>query len=159
MLRHLSTPAFEPAHRVRLIHLYDLWRYQAAFLAEIDWRQLKARFPEVMIVLRLIAYVFSSSADALQRAPAGIGFGMVSLSEIAATNIGPFAKLSEVFSPPAWWLHGHYGVPPEQSLLFCRAVRRPLRVLRWVTRLQVLVFRNRTRLVRSSTAGREIGDN
>ena len=134
MLRHLSQHAFEPARRVRLIHLYDLWRYQSVFRDEIDWRHIQARFPEVMIVLHLIAYVFSSAAKAPENAPAGTGFGMVPLSEITAANISPFAKLSEVFSPPAWWLHGHYGIPPERSLLFCRAVRHPLTVLRWLTR-------------------------
>jgi hypothetical protein len=134
MLRHLTRHAFEPARRVRLIHLYDLWRYQSVFREEIDWRQIQARFPQVMIILRLIACVLSSSASALEAAPGGAGFGMVPLSEIASANISPFAKLSEVFSPPAWWLHGYYGVPPERSLLTCRAVRHPLRVLRWLTR-------------------------
>jgi hypothetical protein len=63
MLRHLSRHAFEPARRVRLIHLYDLWRYQSVFREEIDWRQVEARFLEVMRVLRWLA----------RRVVAGIG--------------------------------------------------------------------------------------
>jgi Uncharacterised nucleotidyltransferase len=132
MLRHLSRHAFEPARRVRLIHLYDLWRYQSVFRGEIDWRQIEARFPAVMIVLHLIAQVFSTKAR--ETAPGSVGYGMASLSEIATANISPFTKLCEVFSPPAWWLHGYYGVPLERSLLFCRAVWHPLRVLRWLGR-------------------------
>jgi hypothetical protein len=86
-----------------------------------------------MIVLRLTARVFSR-ANEQKTPPAGAGCGMVSLSEIAAAKISPFAKFCEIFSPPAWWLHGHYGVPPEQSLLLCRTVQHPLRVLRWLAR-------------------------
>ena len=42
------------------------------------------------------------------------------------------AKLAALFSPPAWWLHGFYGVPPENSLLICRTVRHPAMVARWM---------------------------
>ena len=118
-------------------------------------------FPEVMIVLRLIAYVFSSRPMRTEPAPAGAGFGMVPLSEIAAEDISPFTKLSQVFSPPAWWLHGHYGVPPERSLLFCRAVRHPLSVLRWLSRRVAagIGLSRRTRLRRFlAAADHEIAD-
>jgi hypothetical protein len=57
---------------------------------------------------------------------------MVALSEIAAAKEGFFAKLSELFNPPAWWVHGFYGVAPGQSLLFCRTVHHPLTVVRWL---------------------------
>ena len=137
MLRHLTRHAFLPSRRVRLIHLYDLWRYQAVFRDEIDWRALAARFPGVMNTLRLIGYVFPGPVSAyhtLDRVaiPPGVGQGMVALSEIAATKDGFFAKLSELFNPPAWWMHGFYGIAPGQSLLFCRIVRHPLTVGRWL---------------------------
>jgi hypothetical protein len=140
MLRHLCRHAFEPARQVRLIHLYDLWRYPAIFRDQIDWRLLAARFPHVIVALRLVAQVFPdgswSGIDHLaagsKRVPAGVGLGMLPLSEIAAADIGPAAKLAALFSPSAWWLHGFYGVPPEESLLACRTVRHPLMVARWL---------------------------
>ena len=58
MLRHLARHAFEPAHRIRLIHLYDLWRYPVRFHDRIDWGELEARCPDVIVVLRLVSYVF-----------------------------------------------------------------------------------------------------
>jgi Uncharacterised nucleotidyltransferase len=137
MLRHLAHHAFEPARRVRLIHLYDLWRYQTIFHEEIDWRTLEARFPETITILRLVSCVFRSrqAGDGLPGSgpvPAGVGLGMVPLSEIAASDAGFVAKLAAVFSPPAWWLHGFYGIPPEKSLVTCRVVRHPATVARWV---------------------------
>ena len=138
MLRHLTHHAFEPARRLRLIYLYDLWRYPAIFHDEIDWRELAVRFPDVLIILQLVSYVFANPVSRgnnseFQRIPAGVGFGMVPFSEIAAANIGLIGKLSELFNPPAWWLHGFYGVPPEKSLLYCRILRHPLTLTRWLT--------------------------
>jgi len=141
MLRHLARHAFEPARRVRLIHLYDLWRYKTMFRDEIDWRKLEARFPYVIVVLRLVSYVFTSprSPDRpfsaiSEPVPAGLGLGMVPLSEIAAADIGFISKLAALFNPPAWWLHGFYAVPPEKSLLVCRIIRHPATVARWLAR-------------------------
>jgi hypothetical protein len=139
MLRHLSGHAFDPAHRVRLIHLYDLWRYQAIFHDEIDWTEIETRFGHVMTVLRLVAQVFpklpSAAASPEIEAVActeGLGLAMLPLSDIAASDMGLRGKLAAIFNPPAWWLHGFYGVPPEQSLLVCRTLRHPAMVARWL---------------------------
>ena len=143
MLRHLTRHAFEPAHRIRLIHLYDLWRYPTIFGHEIDWQTLRSRFPQVLVALRLVQYVFAAddqfhpSLRASSRpapAPAGVGMGMIPLSEIAAAPMRPTDKLAALFNPPAWWLHGFYGVPPEASLLGCRVGRHPATVVRWLAR-------------------------
>jgi hypothetical protein len=139
MLRHLARHAFGPARRVRLIHLYDLWRYQAIFRDEIDWPELALRFPDVIVILWLVSYVFASPhAAALPfnaaaaPVPAGVGLGMLPLSEIA--DLGFKAKFAALFNPPAWWLHGFYGVPPQKSLLICRTVRHPITLARWLAR-------------------------
>jgi Uncharacterised nucleotidyltransferase len=141
MLRHLARHAFEPARRIRLKHLYDLWRYQMIFRDEIDWRELSLRFPDVIVILRLVSYVFATPPaetlpckDATQLVPAGLGLGMVPFSEIARADIGLISKLAALFNPPAWWLHGFYGVPPENSLLICRTVSHPMTLARWLTR-------------------------
>ncbi len=140
MLRHLARHAFEPAHRIRLIHLYDLWRYQARFRDEIDWREVGARFPDVIVILQLVSQVFVTppaaghAPDAASvSAPAGVGLGMVPLAEIASADMAFTGKLAAIFNPPAWWLHGFYGIAPERSLFACRTVRHPLRVMRWMT--------------------------
>jgi hypothetical protein len=141
MLRHLARHAFEPARRIRLKHLYDLWRYQAIFRDDIDWQELALRFPDVIVILRLVSYVFvrePAGARLFNAAsgpvPAGLGLGMVPLSEIANADTGGIAKLADLFNPPAWWLHGFYGVPPENSLLICRTVRHPATLARWLAR-------------------------
>ena len=135
MLRHLTRHAFLPARQVRLIHLYDLWRYQTKYRDQIDWEQLAARFPDVTVKLRLAALVFAdpdAPATGREPMPAGIGHGMVPLAEIAAAASGPRAKLAALFNPPAWWMHGFYGIAPENSLLACRCIRHPLTLGRWM---------------------------
>jgi hypothetical protein len=132
MLRHLSRHAFEPARRIRLVHLYDLSRYAAVFRDEIDWCDLAARFPGVPIAIDLAAQVLTPHGGESD-APAGAGCGMLPLSEIA-TQRGLRRKLAALLDPPAWWLHGFYGVPPGRSLLACRMVRHPATVVRWLTR-------------------------
>jgi hypothetical protein len=134
MLRHLSRHAFEPARRVRLVHLYDLWRYAAVLRDEIDWRDLAARFPDVPVALGLAAQVLAPRCgEGNAAAPAGAGCGMLPLSEIASER-GLRRKLAVLFDPPAWWLHGYYGVPPGRSLLACRVVHHPATVVRWLAR-------------------------
>ena len=140
MLRHLTRHAFEPARRIRLIHLYDLWRYQKMLDHKVDWRKLASRFPPVIIALRLVSQVFSDESfthgpggTTARAVPAGLGLGMVPLSEIRTMNGGPAAKLDALLNPPAWWLHGFYAVPPDASLLICRTMRHPAVVSRWLT--------------------------
>jgi hypothetical protein len=133
MLRHLAGHAFDHAHRIRLIHLYDLWRYQAIFNDQIDWREIETRFGYVMVVLRLVSQVFAGAAAAgATPVPAGLGLAMIPLSEIAASDMSLRDKLGAIFNPPAFWLHGFYGVPPEQSLWVCRIVRHPAMLARWL---------------------------
>jgi hypothetical protein len=139
MLRHLAGHTFGQGHRVRLIHLYDLWRYQAIFRNEIEWRAIETRFPQVTVALHLATQVFDSPqnptvalTDKFEPVPSGQGFGMIPFSEIAASDMSLAGKLSAIFNPPAWWLHGFYGVPPERSLLICRTVRHPLMMARWL---------------------------
>ncbi len=139
MLHHLTRHAFEPAHCVRLVHLYDIWRYQAIFRPHIDWHDIATSFPDVLVALTLIDQVFARRliedhrAEAVaQRRPSGTGYGMMPLSDIADSQAGVRARLSALFAPPDWWLHGFYGVPPDKSLLFCRAVRHPMMLARWM---------------------------
>jgi hypothetical protein len=137
MLHHLARHAFEPSDHVRLIHLYDLYRYRTMFREAIDWDAIQRSHPHVAVVLQLINYVFSRAGDIAtesQELPAGIGSGMLPLAQIAASDIGPIAKIGKLLNPPAWWLHGYYGVPPDRSLLACRAIRHPATVARWLGR-------------------------
>ncbi|MPZ37429.1 MAG: hypothetical protein GEU95_05080 [Rhizobiales bacterium] len=137
MLHHLARHAFEPASHVRLIHLYDLLLYRTIFREAIDWCALHKRHPHVSVVLQLVDQVFSRGDDIASHprdVPAGIGLGMLPLVQIAAADIGLVAKMGKLLNPPAWWLHGYYGVPPGRSLLSCRAVRHPGTVVRWLGR-------------------------
>jgi len=135
MLHHLARHAFEPAEYVRLIHLFDLYCYRNKFCDEIDWDAFRQSHPHVCVVLQLVDGVFSADGDAASLGPlVGSGAGMLPLAEIAAADCGLMAKLDRLLNPPAWWLHGYYGVAPGHSLLKCRAMRHPATVMRWLGR-------------------------
>ena len=155
MLRHLARHAFEPARRVRLIHLYDLCRYREVFSDEIDERELQRRHPQVIVALQLASKVFvvrrpaNSGVAGFEMIPSGVGYGMMPLSEIA--NMRFATKLTALFRPSAWWLHGFYGIPLEDSLLVCRTLRHPLTLGRWFARrLTAAIVRQQTVLQRVS---------
>jgi hypothetical protein len=129
--------AFGPARRVRLIHLYDLWRYESIFRDEIDWADIARRFNYVTVVLGMVSRAFADAramASASSPIPAGgVGFGFVPLSDTLASQDSWSEKLSSLFNPPAWWLHGFYGVSPEKSLSAVRLYRHPLTLARWLS--------------------------
>jgi hypothetical protein len=135
MLHHLARHAFEPAEYIRLIHLFDLYCYRNKFRDEIDWDVVRQTHPHVCVVLELVDGIFSAECNASGPGlPAGIGAGMLPLAEISSANCGLATKLDRLLNPPAWWLHGYYGIPPGHSLLQCRAVRHPATVVRWLGR-------------------------
>jgi hypothetical protein len=57
---------------------------------------------------------------------------MVPLSEIGSADVGLCAKFAALFNPPAWWVHGFYGIPADKSLLICRIIRHPIMLARWL---------------------------
>ena len=137
MLRHLSRHAFEPATRIRLIHLLDLRLYGRRYRDEIDWRLIERRFPHVVVVQRLVEDLFQRAGEDRPASRSDIeraGFGMMPLSEIAASPMTAAEKLRALFDPPGWWMRGFYGVAPGRSLLMSRTVRHPATVARWLFR-------------------------
>jgi hypothetical protein len=137
MLRHLARHAFEPAWRIRLIHLYDLWRYRIRFRDAVDWSRIEKRHAHVSTALQLVDCVFTPIDDQVAptgraAAPAGVGNGMPPLFQVACSDMSMIAKLRAVLDPPAWWLHGYYGVPLERSLWTCRTLQHPSTLVRWL---------------------------
>jgi hypothetical protein len=140
MLRHIGHHAFQVGGRVRLKHLYDLFAYKATFTDQIDWDEVMSRWRDVAIILELAEMALSPEHNGLtayaKHDNMRVGEGMMMLSQIATTPMGLGARLDALFNPPAWWLHGHYGVPTNQSLFACRFARHPINVGGWIgTRL------------------------
>lgn len=140
MLRHLTRHTFEPAQYVRLQLLYDLWHYWRTFEEQIDRDGLAKRFPYTLVGLQLARLAFDDegqSADPVtttsscRHLVSGVGMGLVPLSQVANMRFRDAA--AALFKPSPWWLHGFYGVPIGTSLFYCRAIRHPLTLARWLT--------------------------
>jgi len=150
MLCHLARHGFEPADEIRLIHLLDLLKHAERNVHRIDWKYLHRNAPAVCNALRCAHFVLEIPpllCDVLRPpnacTPAGAGRGMRPLSRILRPGRPVPEMARELLSPPPWWLHGYYGVPPERSLLGCRLWTHPARVSRWLGRRAVSYAANR----------------
>lgn len=138
-IRHLAHHLLEPSTNgfVRLIGVIDLLRYARIYHDDIDWDMIGGRFPLVANVISCTDHVvplpnvLRRYAAASSRAPVGAGEIMRPLTEVLETRRIGRATFTELFDPPAWWLHAYYGVPPGRSLWIARSVCHPLRVARW----------------------------
>jgi len=139
-LRHLTHHLLEPSWngRLRLVGLVDLFRYGLTFNESIDWHRLETSYPVVVNALRCLHYVIPLPGALVRYAPspgspppARVGEAIRPLRAILAGR-QPTRVLGELFSPPDWWLHAYYGVPPDRSLTGVRLGRHPWRVARWL---------------------------
>ena len=141
-LRHLTQHLLEPSWsgRLRLVGVVDLLRYGLTFHESIDWQRLETSYPFVINALRCLHFVIPLPAPlaryappASLAAPAGAGEAIRPLRAILAGG-SHAGMMRELFSPPGWWLHAYYGVPPDRSLSGVRLARHPWRVARWLGR-------------------------
>ena len=127
-----------PAHP--LDPSYDLWRYQKLLDGKIDWQEVAARCPQVMLALRLVSHVFADTAAARwprrrsgRASPPGSGLAWFPCRKsprwMAASGQARRAVQSARVVA-AWFLCS----PDRASLSVCRTVRHPVTVARWLAR-------------------------
>lgn len=137
MLRHLCRHALQPRETVKIGSVLDILLYAARYGDEIDWPRLRRDFPEVVTCLRLFGHLLrwpTMLATYLETpqppAPAGVGVGMLPLSELRRRP----DRLARLLNPSDWWLRAFYNVPPGRSLAVTKAVRHPARLAYWLWR-------------------------
>lgn len=131
----------------RLIWVADIVGFAERFRDAVDWARVRARYPDVLDTLALLHWIVPLSGElrvalrdvlpeaALARAPGGVGrdFDGWPHHALAAQRAkGWRGILRDTLRPSAWWTRLHYGVPADASLAWCRWVRHPLHILRWV---------------------------
>ena len=140
MLRHLCRHSFEPAAEIRLIHLFDIIAWASHYASDIDWDKIRAQYPRIIAVIRCAHCVLPLPQQLTKhiappaRRPARAGEGMRPLSAIVNSGNPPHRTLAELLNPPAWWMHGYYGIDPDRSLAACRLVKHPANLMRWLGR-------------------------
>jgi hypothetical protein len=141
MLYHLCRHAAERATLLRLIWVADVVGYATRYREEIDWTELRARYPFVLNALSLLHLVTPLPDGLLElvrpgqgRGMSGIGTACRPLTEIMSPGRPLRAMVRDVLAPSDWWLRLHYGVPGDSSLLAVRCARHPARVVHWVVR-------------------------
>lgn len=151
MLHHLTRHAAERLSLFRLIWAADIVAYATRFRAEIDWADLRRRYPFVLNSLSLLHLVTPLPAEVLEHVPvpregmSGAGTSFRPLSEIVRSNRPAWAVARELLSPGEWWVRLYYGASSRSSFLWHLWIEHPARVGWWFARRGLAWVRWRTR--------------
>ncbi len=154
MLRHLAHHTFEPSQRVRLVHLFDLWRYGMLHLDSVGLGVPPRQLRHIRVAHDLVGLVFKGPQPSPQYPiPAGVGEGLLPFTSIGRDADGLWVRARLLFAPSEWWLRGFYGIPPGRSLAGATLVRHPLNIVGWVisryvARIRRMFRRNRENVTR-----------
>ena len=158
MLRHLAHHTFEPSQRVRLVHLFDLWRYGLPHLDSVDADVPALKLQHIRVAHALASLVFEGPTSSPQYPiPAGIGECMLPFTGIGRDADGFWARARLMFAPSEWWLRGFYGIPLGNSLARVTFIEHPLTVASWlisryVARTRRMLGRNGEHIARLRTS-------
>ncbi len=148
-LRHLCHHTFEPAETIKLGSIADLVGYASKYAKQIDWVIVADQFPMVINTLRCTHFLNPLPQVLIEQmgaprtsAPQGVGRGFRPMSTVIAEPSSRFDKIKTLLSPPNWWMHIHYVVPPEQSLVRVRYWKHPWQVAKWLARRYKAKYRS-----------------
>lgn len=141
MLHQVSThlEGLHPGAILKLINVLDVVAYSEQFIDDIDWQEIKSRYPHVINTL-LCLHLITPLSGALQEKiggcvdakPNGIGEIMQPLTAIINKRNSVKKQLNLLLRPSDWWLHLYYNTRPDKSLLLVKYWRHPTRVLTWL---------------------------
>ncbi len=140
-LHHLCRHSFEPAKIVKLIQISDIIRYSEKFVEQIDWQRIHHDLPFIINTLGCLQTLSTLSPELQSQARLsgkvvikGVGIGFTPLSQSLTKPLRVWQILTSLFLPSEWWTRIYYNVEPGNSLAWCRLVRHPLNVFRWLVR-------------------------
>ncbi|MFM8322926.1 MAG: nucleotidyltransferase family protein [Chloroflexota bacterium] len=144
MLWHVYRHALGPPlllTPLRLSVVADLSSLVELRLEQIDWADVRRRYPQVWNILPLLHFVspWSPAVCArldwdLEHAPDGAGqpyAGWPRRKRIPGGLRANRHLLQATFSPPEWWLRLFYGAGSPAGAAWARCIRHPLHVLEW----------------------------
>ena len=141
MLKHLCHHTFEPAEKIKLGAIADIYGYATKYHAEINWNDVRSNHPRVINTLRCLHFL-SPLPDSLNKIvtpprippPDGVGFCFPPLSTIFIKSRSATDKFQKIFNCSSWWLHIFYVVKPEKNIFITRYIRHPSKIISWLTR-------------------------
>jgi hypothetical protein len=123
----------------RLIWVADIVSLAERYAAEIDWEQVRRRYPEALNTLSLVYFMTPLSDDLLSRAaisigraPQGIGVefqGWPKIQQARWREKGYRRVVRDTLFPSEWWLRLRYQAGSARPLFWYRWVRHPLHIL------------------------------
>ncbi len=132
--RHLE--GLHPGGVLKLINVMDVIGLASDIERNGEWVTVSTKHPHVLITLKCLHLMTALPENLAMRLPLakgvsvdGVGQIMQSLTEILTGPYTMTQRLTMLFSPSDWWLHLHYNVDPERSILWTKLVRHPWRVL------------------------------
>lgn len=131
--RHLE--GLHPGGVLKLINVMDVIGLASDVERNADWAKVSNMYPHVLVTLKCLHLITPLPENLAKRLPMpddlsidGVGQIMESLTEVLTGQRKLTQRLTMLFSPSDWWLHLHYNVDPEHSILWVKIVRHPWRV-------------------------------
>jgi hypothetical protein len=126
---------------LKLINVMDVIGLANEVHKQGRWSELMRAYPHVINTLRCL-HLHTPLPMALQQElsplphskPKQVGQIMGALGPVLIDQKGVKNKLKALLLPSDWWLHLHYNVDPDRSLLWVKLVRHPFKVSDWLSR-------------------------
>lgn len=147
MLWHLFQHGFRApltyeAHK--LISVADIIGLVEARVEDLDWHRIASQYPQLLRSLPLFHYLSPWQSAVLKKIPAlpkvapskvGQSYGgwpcKAKVNGVSDRDLWPL--LYETACPGHWWLMLYYSTGTGwKAMLYCRLLRHPLHILRWV---------------------------
>jgi hypothetical protein len=144
MLWHIYRHALGPpllASPLRFIHIADMVGLVEAKFEQIDWKQLKLRYPPIMRIIPLLHCLSPLPQSLMEQlsfesktSPKSIGLDYQGWPRVRMQG-QPKRELWEAIkhtiAPPEWWLRLFYAASGQSGWLWARFIRHPLHLIEW----------------------------
>ncbi len=137
--RHLE--GLHPNAILKLINVMDVIALANHVQSTGQWNRLVKEYPHVINTLRCLHLLTPLPVNLQQavellpcREVKQVGQIMGSLTSIFFVKETLRVRLKRLFLPSDWWMHLHYNVDPNRSLIWVKLIRHPLKVSNWLLR-------------------------
>ena len=144
MLWHIYRHALGPpllASPLRFIHIADMVGLIEAKHEQIDWKQLKLRYPQIIRIIPMLHFLSPFSRILIEKLgcdtpkmPKDVGQDYQGWPRVRMTgqfNQDGWEVVIHTIAPPEWWLRLFYAASGQSGWLWARFIRHPLHLIEW----------------------------
>ncbi len=145
MLWHIYRHALGPpllASPLRFIQIADMIGLIEAMHEQIDWKQLKLRYPQIIRIIPMLHCLSPFPRPLIEKLdcdtskiPKDVGQDYQGWPRVKMTghfNRDGWEVVKHTIAPPEWWLRLFYAASGQSGWLWARFIRHPLHLIEWI---------------------------